>query len=68
MLSCKFNTLISHAKITLEERRKFLYDNVANPDFCRKLLQMVWDNENIDEVLQLATDGRGYFSRLVMYI
>jgi hypothetical protein len=43
--------------LTPEERRKFLYDNVANPDFRRKLLQMAWDNENIDEVLQLATDG-----------
>ena len=56
----RYKLEIMSKSLTPEERRKFLYDNVANPDFRRKLLQMAWDNENIDEVLQLATDGRRY--------
>lgn len=42
---------------TPEDQRKFMYDNVANPDFRRRLLQMAWDEENYDEVLRLAKEG-----------
>lgn len=47
---------------TPEEQRKFMYDNVHNPDFRRKLLQMAWDEECYDEVLRLAKDGVSYDS------
>lgn len=53
----RYKLEIMSKSLTPEGRRKFLYDNVTNPDFRRKLLQMAWDNENIDEVLQLATGG-----------
>lgn len=42
---------------TPKEQRKFLYDNVGNPDFRKKLLQMAWDEANYDEVLRLAKEG-----------
>lgn len=42
---------------TPEQQRKFMYDNVGNPDFRRRLLQMAWDNGDYDEVLHLAKDG-----------
>lgn len=40
-----------------EEQRKFMYNNVSNPDFRRRLLQMAWDEDNYREVLRLAKDG-----------
>lgn len=40
-----------------KEQRKFMYDNVGNPDFRKKLLQMAWDEANYDEVLRLAKEG-----------
>lgn len=42
---------------TPEEQRKFMYDNVANPDIREKLLQKAWEEENYDEVLRLAKEG-----------
>lgn len=36
---------------------KFMYDNVANPDFRQRLIQMAWDKADYDEVLRLAKDG-----------
>lgn len=42
---------------TSEEQRKFMYDNVANPDFRKRLMQMAWDKEDYKEVLRLARDG-----------
>ena len=40
-----------------EERIKFMYDNIGNPDFRKRLLQKSWDEGNYDEVLRLAKDG-----------
>lgn len=42
---------------TPEEQRKFMYDNVNNPDFRKRLLQMAWDDSDYQEVLRLAKDG-----------
>ena len=42
---------------TPEQQRKFMYENVGNPDFRRRLLQMAWDNGNYDEVVCLTKDG-----------
>ena len=42
---------------TSEEQRKFMYENVGNSDFRRRLLQMAWDEGNHEEVLRLAKDG-----------
>lgn len=42
---------------TAEEQRKFMYDNVSNPNFRTKLLETAWDEENYDEVLRLAREG-----------
>ena len=42
---------------TPEEQRKFMYANVGNSDFRRRLLQMAWDEGNHEEVLRLAKDG-----------
>ena len=50
---------------TPEQQRKFMYDNVSNPDFRRRLLQMAWDNGNYDEVLHLAKDGVAHDSEYV---
>ena len=40
-----------------EDQIKFMYDNVSNPDFRRRLIQMAWDNSDYEEVLRLAKDG-----------
>lgn len=40
-----------------EEQIKFMYDNVSNPDFRRRLIQIAWDNSDYEEVLRLAKDG-----------
>lgn len=42
---------------TPEEQRKFMYANVGNPDFRKRLLQMAWDEGNYEEVLRMAQDG-----------
>lgn len=42
---------------TPEEQRKFMYDNVANPDFRKRLMQMAWDKGDYEEVLRLAKEG-----------
>ena len=42
---------------TPEEQRRFMYANVGNSDFRRRLLQMAWDEDNREEVLRLAKDG-----------
>lgn len=49
---------------TLEEQRKFMYENVGNPDFRRRLLQMAWNGGNYEEVLRLAKDGVTHDSQL----
>ena len=40
-----------------EEQIKFLYDNVTNPDFRKRLIQMAWDKADYDEVIRLTQDG-----------
>ena len=42
---------------TPDEQRKFMYENVGNSDFRRRLLQMAVDEDNYEEVLRLANDG-----------
>lgn len=42
---------------TPEEQYKFMYANIANPDFRKRLLQMAWDKSDYEEVLRLAKDG-----------
>lgn len=40
-----------------EEQLRFMYDNVENPDFRKKLLQRAWNIGDYQEVLRLARDG-----------
>lgn len=40
-----------------ESQMKFMYDNVNNSDFRKRLLQIAWDDENYNEVLRLVKDG-----------
>lgn len=40
-----------------EEQIKFMYDNVSNSDFRKRLLQRAWDKQDYDEVLRLAKEG-----------
>ena len=42
---------------SLEDQVKFMYDNVSNPDFRNRLIQMAWDKADYEEVLRLAGDG-----------
>lgn len=42
---------------SLDNQLKFMYDNVGNSDFRKKLLQIAWDESNFDEVLRLAKEG-----------
>lgn len=42
---------------SLEDQIRFMYDNVSNSDFRKKLIQMAWDKGDYEEVLRLATDG-----------
>lgn len=42
---------------TEEEQIKFMYDNVTNPDFRKRLLQRAWDKADYDEVIRLSQDG-----------
>lgn len=53
----KYKLEIMSKQGTPKEQRKFMYDNVGNPDFRKKLLQMAWDEANYDEVLRLAKEG-----------
>ncbi len=53
----KYKLEIMSRQGTPKEQRKFMYDNVGNPDFRKKLLQMAWDEANYDEVLRLAKEG-----------
>lgn len=53
----KYKLEIMSKRGTPEEQRAFLYDNVSNPDFRKRLLQMAWDKGNYDEVLRLAQEG-----------
>lgn len=47
---------------TLAEQRKFMYDNVSNPEFRDRLMEMAWDEKNYDEVLRLAKEGEAHDS------
>lgn len=49
---------------TPEERRQFMYDNIDNPEFRRKLLQSAFDEGNPDEALRIAKDGIAHDSKL----
>lgn len=40
-----------------DDQIKFMYDNVSNSDFRKRLIQMAWDKSDYDEVLRLAKDG-----------
>ena len=40
-----------------EEQIKFMYDNVTNPDFRKRLIQMAWDKADYEEVMRLTQDG-----------
>ena len=42
---------------TPEDQLKFMYENVVNPDFRKRLLKMAWDRGDYKEVLRLAVDG-----------
>lgn len=53
----KYKLEIMLKRSSPKEQRKFMYDNVGNPDFRKKLLQMAWDEGNYDEVLRLAKEG-----------
>lgn len=53
----KYKLIIISKQGTPKEQRMFMYENVGNPDFRKKLLQMAWDEENYDEVLRLAKEG-----------
>ena len=40
-----------------EDQIEFMYNNVSNPDFRKRLIQLAWDKADYDEVLRLAKDG-----------
>lgn len=40
-----------------EEQRKYMEENVGNPDFRKHLIQMAWDKGDYEGVLRLAKDG-----------
>ena len=42
---------------SMDEQIKFMHDNVSNPDFRKRLIQMAWDKSDYVEVLRLAKDG-----------
>lgn len=50
---------------TPEEQREFMYENVSNPDFRKRLLRMAWDEGNYEEVLRLAEDGVTHDSKYI---
>lgn len=53
----KYKLEIMSKQGTPKEQRRFMYNNVDNPDFRKKLLQMAWDEADYDEVLRLAKEG-----------
>ncbi len=53
----KYKLKIMSKQGTPKEQRKFMYDNVDNPDFRKRLLQMAWKEDNYDEMLRLAKEG-----------
>ena len=50
---------------TPEEQLRFMYDNVNNPDFRQKLLQLSWDKGDYEEVLRLAEEGVKHDSQFI---
>lgn len=48
---------------SLEDQIRFMYDNVSNSDFRKRLIQIAWDKGDYEEVLRLATDGVGQDSK-----
>ncbi len=40
-----------------KDQIEFMYSNVSNPAFRKRLLQLAWDKSDYDEVLRLAKDG-----------
>ncbi len=53
----KFKLKMMSRCVSEEDQIKFMYDNVANPDFRKSLLQLAWEKADYDEVLRLAKDG-----------
>lgn len=51
--------LMSHYN-SEEDQIKFMYDNVANPDIRKRLIQLFWDKSDYDEVLRLAKEGEAH--------
>ena len=49
---------------TRDEQYKFMCENVGNPNFRRRLLQIAWDAGDYDEVVRLAEDGAVHDSQL----
>lgn len=48
---------------TPEEQRKYMYENIDNPDFRQNIIQAAWEEENVDEVLRLAKEGIAHDSQ-----
>lgn len=40
-----------------KDQIEFMYKNVSNPDFRKRLIQRAWDKSDYDEVLRLAKEG-----------
>ena len=40
-----------------EDQIKFMYDNVSNSDFRKRLIQIAWDKAEYNEVIRLTQDG-----------
>ncbi|MBD5230574.1 MAG: hypothetical protein HDS66_00170 [Bacteroidales bacterium] len=40
-----------------EDQIKFMYDNVSNSDFRKRLIQIAWDKADYNEVIRLTQDG-----------
>lgn len=53
----KYKLEIMSRRGSEEDQIKFMYDNVSNPDFRKRLIQIAWDKADYDEVLRLAGDG-----------
>lgn len=44
--------------------KKFMHDNVSNPEFLTKLMEIAWESNDYNEVLRLAKDGVRHDSEL----
>jgi len=53
----KYKLEIMSRRGSEEDQIKFMYDNVSNPDFRKRLIQIAWDKADYDEVLRLAKEG-----------